>query len=299
MPVYNGEAYIVDAVESLLAQTLPDFALVIVDNASTDRTSEICHAFAARDSRVHYHRNPRNVGLAANWNLAFDLAPTARYFKWAAHDDIHAPTFLARCVKALDERPEAVLAFSRAAFIDGQGNTLSAERPVLPLDSNDPAARLDALMPSDRLFIFGVIRRDALRRQGRPVIGAYIDHDGVVLLRLALAGPFVEVPEVLFYSRRHESQAEARFRGHGAEWTAWLAPSQAGTRSFPTWRKHAELWRALAVAPLSVKDRVRCALTLARWGRWKRRELYRELASPVRDLLRPGRRSGGRGRTMR
>jgi glycosyltransferase involved in cell wall biosynthesis len=286
LPVYNGERFIGGAVESLLAQTLTDFELVIVDNASTDRTGEICRAFAAGDPRVRYHRNERNVGLAPNWNLAFDLACAAPLFKWAAHDDVHVPTFLERCVEALERDPGVVLAFSRTELIDRDGETIEAKRPSLPLDSVDPSIRFDALMPSDRLYIFGVMRRDALLRYGKPVLGSYVDHDGVLLLRLVLSGRFFEVPEVLFFNRRHETQAETRLSGDGAAWTTWLDPAQAGRRVFPAWRKQAELWRSLVHAPLSAKDRIRCALTLARWTRWTRHRLYRDVAFHVKDLLR-------------
>src|SRR5262245_53440235 len=91
LPVYNGQAFLEPAIASLLAQTFEDFELVLVDNASTDRTTEICRGFAARDSRVRHHVNPKNIGGGPNFNLAFDLASAAPLFKWAAHDDIHQP----------------------------------------------------------------------------------------------------------------------------------------------------------------------------------------------------------------
>ena len=59
LPVYNGERFLAQALECLLAQTFRDFELVISDNASTDRTSEICYAYVQRDPRVRYVRNPR------------------------------------------------------------------------------------------------------------------------------------------------------------------------------------------------------------------------------------------------
>jgi glycosyltransferase involved in cell wall biosynthesis len=299
LPVYNGETFVAGAVESLLSQTLSDFELAIVDNASTDRTGEICRSFAARDSRVRYHRNERNLGLAPNWNLAYELAGDAPYFKWAAHDDIHTPTFLERCVAVLDADPTAVLAHSRTGLIDQSGQTIENSPSRLPLDSPDPAVRFHALMPSDRLVIFGVMRREVLLGYGKPVIGNYVDHDGVLLLRLALAGRFLEIPEVLFLNRRHASQAESRFSGNGAAWTAWLDPSQAGKLVFPAWRKQAELWKSLIQAPLSGRDRLRCARVLARWLVWTRHRLYRDVAYNVNDLwqsvARPRREDGGAG----
>ena len=64
MPVYNGERYLEVALSSVLAQTLDDLEVIICDNASTDRTAEICQDYAARDRRIRYFRNPHNLGAA-------------------------------------------------------------------------------------------------------------------------------------------------------------------------------------------------------------------------------------------
>ncbi|MEZ5865821.1 MAG: glycosyltransferase family 2 protein [Geminicoccaceae bacterium] len=66
VPVYNGENFLGEAIESVLAQSFTDFELILCDNASTDRTKAICEDYAARDPRIRYYRNPRNVGAAAN-----------------------------------------------------------------------------------------------------------------------------------------------------------------------------------------------------------------------------------------
>ena len=68
MPVYNGDAYLELAILAALDQTFTDFELIISDNASTDRTEEICRDFAARDSRILYLRNSENIGAAKNYN---------------------------------------------------------------------------------------------------------------------------------------------------------------------------------------------------------------------------------------
>ena len=68
VPVYNGERFLEQCLDSLLSQTYRDFVLVISDNASTDRTQEICGRYAKADPRVRYHRNPVNIGLYGNFN---------------------------------------------------------------------------------------------------------------------------------------------------------------------------------------------------------------------------------------
>ena len=108
VPVFNGEAFLEDAIRSVLAQTLDDLELILCDNASNDRTAEICRDYEGRDPRVRYFRNPRNLGAAANYNLAFSHA-RGRYFKWLAHDDRMLPSFLAKTRRILEERADALL----------------------------------------------------------------------------------------------------------------------------------------------------------------------------------------------
>ncbi|MDP7268439.1 MAG: glycosyltransferase, partial [Pirellulales bacterium] len=67
MPVFNGEAFLSQAIQSLLEQTYVDFELIISDNTSTDGTESICRKYALQDSRIRYVRNSENVGLESNF----------------------------------------------------------------------------------------------------------------------------------------------------------------------------------------------------------------------------------------
>jgi glycosyltransferase involved in cell wall biosynthesis len=93
LPVYNGERFLAQAIESVLAQTFSDFELVICDNASTDGTRDIAEAYAARDERIFYHPGLQNQGAARNYNRAFSLSH-GEYFKWLAADDMIEPRYL-------------------------------------------------------------------------------------------------------------------------------------------------------------------------------------------------------------
>src|SRR5438128_3187989 len=104
LPVFNGEAFLVQVLESILAQTYGDFELIISDNASTDATPDICRVYAARDPRIRYVRNATNVGAARNFNRVFQLS-TGEYYKLANADDVCAPTLVERCVAVLDTHP--------------------------------------------------------------------------------------------------------------------------------------------------------------------------------------------------
>ena len=110
MPVLNGENYIEPAIRSILAQTYSDFELIISDNASQDRTEEICLYYAKKDRRIRYHRNDSNIGAARNFNRTVELAK-GQYFKWAAHDDTLAPEYLEKCLEVLEQDESLILCF--------------------------------------------------------------------------------------------------------------------------------------------------------------------------------------------
>ncbi len=223
LPVYNGADYVAEAIESILNQSFQDFELLIQDNASTDATEDICLAYAARDRRVSYVRNPGNVGAAGNYNLVFERA-RGRYFKWAAHDDVCAPDFLERCVEALDRDPAVVLCCGQTVLINDDGSpvdydgeqkcyvTRHGERvgqidPLHRAGGDRPAGRFwDVLVRTMRTFeIFGVIRSDMLRRT--HLHGGYYGSDKVLLAELSLLGRFHLLPQVLLSRRCHRNQS--------------------------------------------------------------------------------------------
>ena len=74
MPVFNGEKFIAETLDSLLTQTYSDFELIISDNASTDNTEQICRKYASKDPRINYFRNKSNFGAAKNYNRVFKLS---------------------------------------------------------------------------------------------------------------------------------------------------------------------------------------------------------------------------------
>jgi glycosyltransferase involved in cell wall biosynthesis len=124
LPVYNGEAYLEEAMASILAQDFEDFELIVSDNASTDATEDICRRLAGRDSRIRYHRFDHNVGGARNFNHVFEMS-SAPYFKWVADDDVHASCHLRRCVEVLDSAPrEVALVYPKTVLIDKTGASL-------------------------------------------------------------------------------------------------------------------------------------------------------------------------------
>jgi glycosyltransferase involved in cell wall biosynthesis len=139
LPVYNGEDFLVESLESLLGQTYEDFELIISDNASTDGTADICKRYAKEDSRIKYIRQPSNIGLIRNEQFVMRQA-TGELFKLAAHDDLYARDLVKKCVDALDSHPEVVVAHSWEARIDAQGSVVEAMKYEVAAGTTIPTA---------------------------------------------------------------------------------------------------------------------------------------------------------------
>ena len=257
LPVYNGEALLPQALDHLLVQTFSDFEIIICDNASTDRTAQICRDYSSLDARIRYFRNDRNLGSVANFNRGFELS-AAPLFKWAAHDDLYDRKYLAACIQLLDEDSTVVLAHTGTAFIDEDGEpfpydpdsgtyldlkTNVRQTPDSPTIGDDriAAKRFWQVLSGARwgTHMFGVIRREALLRT--RLQHNFAGGDRAMLAELALVGRFRCAPERLFLKRFHA----------GVSW----ALSQRELRSFLStdgkayWRRARQI-KAYFTAPI-------------------------------------------------
>jgi len=285
LPVYNGEAFLEAAIDTLLEQTFTDFELIISDNASNDRTESICRERAARDARVRYHRNPVNLGAMGNFNRVVELA-RGPYFKWAAHDDVHAPRYLEACVAALDGDPSAVLAFARARDIDEEGRPIRDKAYGQRLDSPRPSVRFADLVRNDYTLesVFGVMRAEVLRRT--PLLGNYADCDRVLMAEIGLAGRIHEVPEYLFIHRHHRGRSVMQYGSRQVR-SAWFDPSKAGKPAFPWAREFFGYLAAVRRARIGALERARCYGVMARWVLRNAGGLWEDWDFAIRHVLRP------------
>lgn len=282
LPVYNGERYLEETLDSLLGQTYQDFELIISDNASTDSTEMICCEYAERDPRIKYHRNKKNLGAAANYNVVFHRAQ-GEYFKWAAADDLLAPEYLERCVKVLENDPGVVLCYARTEEIDEFGNTIRL-LPSKPQGNAEEASKrfYDTVCVSMPVVsIFGLIRADVLRQTS--LIGKYSGSDRPLLGEICLRGRFYEHPETMFFYRKHQDQSWGGNKSRQAQ-QSWYDPSRAGKITFPHWRLLGEHLRSIHEAPLGLRERVRCYLCMVWWMRLHWRFLANNLI--LRDVKR-------------
>lgn len=285
MPVYNGEAFVAESIESILGQSFGDFELLISDNASTDATEEICRSYAGRDARIRYERQPANIGAGPNFNFVYEHTG-GEYFKWVAHDDLHLPAFLQSCVDVLDRRTEVVVAYTRVRIIDESGNPIEDYPFEVRADRESAWRRMAGQIRGHQCFeIFGVIRRAALART--PRMGDYFAGDAVLLVRLGLLGPLVEVPEPLFLSRRHAEQSEV-LKQDVQSYTAWFQPAASGRITFPYWRVLGEYLGSVARAPIAPLEKLPCTALVAGWALRRWRHLLRDAGRGAGQLLASG-----------
>lgn len=274
VPVYNGAPFLATELDSLLAQSFTDFAIVICDNASTDATEEICRDYAARDSRVTYHRNAKNLGASANFNLTFERS-SSEYFKWASADDVHDPEFLTACMDAMKPEPLVSLVYPRTLLIDVDGTPIGPYDDNLDLRATDPSARLRKFAQNWSLGnpSMGLVRRSAMNRTGllRPHAGS----DILLLGELALRGKILELPQRLFLRRIHGGTSRrANVTRH--EVAAWFDPSsRAGPRFSGRTIIYLKMLQIIATSDaLPLYRRPGCGVTFsAAW--WQRRARVR------------------------
>ena len=284
LPVYNGERFLEFAIGSLLGQTCGDFELIISDNASTDGTEAICRRYASLDSRVRYYRSERNRGAAWNHNRVVELA-RAPYFKWAAHDDICAPSFLERCADVLDREPSAILCYAQTVLIDEAGQPLGLGANRCVPGSPDPFLRFRTLMETLALSdpMYGIIRADVLRQTA--LLGSYPAADLVLLSELALRGTFQIVPETLFFRRDHAQKAD-RAHPASAGLASWYDPNNQGKLVLRYWRLLVEYVGSITRTPMGLSARARCYVYMLRWFWWNLRDLRHELHIAAATVLR-------------
>jgi glycosyltransferase involved in cell wall biosynthesis len=284
LPVYNGEYYLEQALDSLLSQTFQDFTLIISDNASTDRTPEICKDYQARDKRIQYFCMDKNYGAAHNFNRAFGLA-SGEYFKWAAHDDIHAPTFLQQCIDVLDHDPSVVLCYPATAEINDQCEIIRTPDIKWAFNETQPSLRFRSFLRQyHRCFeFFGVIRTRPLRTTS--LLGNYAGADIVLLAELVLRGPFYQLPDRLFLRRNHPGLYKTGSPSRHQR-TPWFDTSKEGQVVFPAWTSFFGFWKAIRHAPISRHEQWLCYVEMARRARMRWKPMLEDLLIAARQEMR-------------
>jgi len=198
LPVYNGERYLAEAIDSILSQTFEDFELLLLDDGSTDQSVALMESYVRKDPRCRFYSWP-NRGIVATLNAGLELATSEIIIRMDA-DDICAPTRFEKQIRFLNEHPEYVVVASRVTWIDPEGMPLRVAGDLLTHEEIDA----ENMRGGQVLHHPAVaMRKDALMR-----IGGY-DHsfkyaeDLDLFLRLAEIGRIANLPDILLSYRQH------------------------------------------------------------------------------------------------
>ena len=195
MPVYNGERFIRKAINSLLAQTFTDFELILSDNASTDKTEEICKEYADRDRRIRYFRQSENKDPLFNFEFVLQEA-RGKYFMWAAHDDYWSNTFISDCVKVFSSNNDCVSVFSHIHTIDLISNEILSS--TTPISSSSQSAFLRCLINIVQkipCLIYGLHKVEVIRKINME---KFDWSDVYFIFILSFYGKILIIPEFLY-----------------------------------------------------------------------------------------------------
>ncbi len=232
MTLYNNAGHLREATDSILAQTNADFALLMLDDGSSDEAEAIAREYERRDARVRYRRHGQRQGMVPTWKEVVEIArreyPHAEYFSWVSDHDRWNPQWLARMVAELDAHPAVVLAYPFTLRIDEHGELTDKEPRVF-----DTAGVADQRERWRRFcwngfgsgdMVYGLMRLRALEAAGifRPVLNP----DRLLIAELTLQGEVRQVAEPL-WSRRQSSvgsvtrQGASLFAGETPPRFAW------------------------------------------------------------------------------
>jgi len=203
MPVFNEEKYIGEAIESLLAQTYKDFILIISDNASTDRTPQICQYYAKKDKRIVYIRHNENKGSLFNFRYVLEQANTP-FFMWCSGHDKWHPSFVEKLLPEL-KKDDVLLSYPemRKINIDGTPGEIY-KNDFTTVNINNAIERyLYIIRGIDSAnIIYGIWRTQALKNCDFDL--ETFAPDRVILAQTAIEGKFKQYPEPLFFLRERK-----------------------------------------------------------------------------------------------
>lgn len=201
LPVYNGERYIREAINSILPQTYGNIELIIVDDCSTDRTPEILLESGTSDPRVRIITNSENQKLPASLNIGFAHA-SGQYLTWTSHDNLYMPTAIEEMVSELDQSAEdTALVYADMTLIDEEGN-------IQDNSHREPPEKLPFLNPVGACFLY--------KREKAEVIGEYdtslfLGEDYDYWIRLSQTGRIKYIAKALYNYRRHEKSLTSSY----------------------------------------------------------------------------------------
>lgn len=205
-PVYNGEKYLAECIESVLVQTYKNWEYIIVNNCSTDNTLEVAQKYAQKDARIRVHNNKEFFSLFENHNHALlQISDQSKYCKMLQSDDMLLPECLTEMVKLAEGNPVVGMVSSYRLNGDWVSNGLPYPTTIM---SGREICRSCLLGGPD---VFGpptaiLIRSDLIRGRKAFFNARNKSADKEVEYDILQYSDFGFVHQILTYSRVHKEQ---------------------------------------------------------------------------------------------
>lgn len=226
-PVYNGEKYLEECIESVLAQTYSNWDYTIVNNCSTDRTLEIAQSYAKRDARIRIHNNQEFVDIIKNHNIAFRLISSdSKYCKVVSADDLLFPECLQRMVKLAEDNPSIGIVGSYQ--LSGGGDDWCVKWTKLPYSITVlPGREICRWHLLGKGYIFGTPTSSLYRSDLVRSVDSFFPNptpygDTSACYKYLQNTDFGFVHQVLSYERVHEANNSAKCRNINGYEPAYL-----------------------------------------------------------------------------
>jgi len=208
-PVYNGQQYLAECIESVLTQTYANWEYVIVNNCSTDRTLSIATEYAATEPRIRIHNNSKFLGLIQNHNNALrQMSPESAYCKLLHADDLLMPECVERMVAIAQDHPSVGVVSAYYIGGDFNANTIPYPRSVV---SGQALGRLCLLSEKAENILGGptatLIRTDLIRSRAVFYNELNLGADREAMYDVLRTCDFGFVHQILTYYRYHAERS--------------------------------------------------------------------------------------------
>ena len=204
MPAFNAELYIAESIQSILEQSFDDFELIIIDDASTDKTLDILNEYVKKDSRIRVFSNEKNLGIAGNRNLGVSLA-LGKYLAWQDADDVSLPYRLEQQHQFLETHPEVGIVGGYLELFSGDDI-----RGVRRYAEGDFALRTSMFKYSPIAQPAAMIRKDVLDRVGIYDLSYPPAEDLDMTFRIGMLSKLANIPKILIRYRVSETSATGK-----------------------------------------------------------------------------------------
>lgn len=194
LPVYNGERFLAESIDSIIAQTYQNWELIIIDDCSSDSSPEIAKRYAEHDSRIRYYRNEHNLKLPKSLNRGFSLTK-GDYLTWTSDDNLYLPEAIEKMVMAI--------VLESADFVFATCDVINEDGVVVEI-IKAPQDYKNAIIGGDFVGACFLYTRNVYETVGDYDVNKFLVEDYDYWLRIFYRFNVYNIEEVLYQYRWHD-----------------------------------------------------------------------------------------------